>query len=93
MPYEEAGRRRMIRFLNPTGGWINLKKKVPIYVAASGPKTLELAGEIGDGVILGAWASRILIRMMSCPYASGLGTLSCGRPSIPRTRNRDSRLC
>ena len=46
------GRRRMIRFLNPTGGWINLKKKVPIYVAASGPKTLELAGEIGDGVIL-----------------------------------------
>ena len=44
----------MIRFLNPTGGWINLKKKVPIYVAASGPKTLELAGEIGDGVILGA---------------------------------------
>jgi alkanesulfonate monooxygenase SsuD/methylene tetrahydromethanopterin reductase-like flavin-dependent oxidoreductase (luciferase family) len=42
----------MIRFLNPTGGWINLKEKVPIYVAASGPKTLELAGEIGDGVIL-----------------------------------------
>ncbi len=42
----------MIRFLNLTGEWINLKKKVPIYVAASGPKTLELAGEIGDGVIL-----------------------------------------
>src|SRR5258708_12811034 len=52
VPYEEAGRRRMIRFLNPTGGWINLKNKVPIYVAASGPKTLELAGEAGDGVIL-----------------------------------------
>ena len=52
VPYEENGRRRMIRFLNPTGGWINLKEKVPIYVAASGPKTLELAGEIGDGVIL-----------------------------------------
>ena len=29
-----------------------LEKRVPIYVAASGPKTLELAGEIGDGVIL-----------------------------------------
>jgi alkanesulfonate monooxygenase SsuD/methylene tetrahydromethanopterin reductase-like flavin-dependent oxidoreductase (luciferase family) len=52
VPYEENGRRRMIRFLNPTGGWINLQKKVSIYVAASGPKTLELAGEIGDGVIL-----------------------------------------
>src|SRR5260370_42689615 len=42
----------MVRCVNATGGWINLKKKVPIYVAASGPKTLELAGEIGDGVIL-----------------------------------------
>ena len=26
--------------------------RVPIYVAASGPKTLELAGEIADGVII-----------------------------------------
>jgi 5,10-methylenetetrahydromethanopterin reductase len=25
---------------------------IPVYVSASGPKTLELAGEIGDGVIL-----------------------------------------
>lgn len=52
VPYQEGERRRMIKFLNPTGGWINLKNKIPIYVAASGPKTLELAGEIGDGVIL-----------------------------------------
>jgi hypothetical protein len=42
----------MIRFLNPTGLWINLKKKVPIYVAASGRKTLVWPEEIGDGVIL-----------------------------------------
>jgi alkanesulfonate monooxygenase SsuD/methylene tetrahydromethanopterin reductase-like flavin-dependent oxidoreductase (luciferase family) len=28
MPYEENSRRRVIRFLNPTGGWINLKQKV-----------------------------------------------------------------
>ena len=51
-PYEEGERRRMIRFLNPKSGAINLKNKVPIYVSASGPKTLELAGEIADGVIL-----------------------------------------
>jgi len=50
--YQEGERSRMIRFLNPTGGWINIEDPVPIYVAASGPKTLELAGEIGDGVIL-----------------------------------------
>ena len=52
VPYEESGRRRQIRFLNQSGGWINLERKVPIYVAASGPRTLELAAEIGDGVIL-----------------------------------------
>ena len=52
MPYQEGQRRRMVRFLNQEGGWINLKDPVPIYVAASGPKALELAGEIADGVIL-----------------------------------------
>lgn len=50
--YREGDRRRMIRFLNQEGGWINLRDPVPIYIAASGPKSLELAGEIGDGVIL-----------------------------------------
>jgi len=52
VPYQEGERRRMIRFLNPDSGFINLKHPIPIYVAASGPKTLELAGEIGNGVIL-----------------------------------------
>jgi 5,10-methylenetetrahydromethanopterin reductase len=52
VPYTEGERTRMIRFLNPTGGWINIENPIPIYIAASGPKTLELAGEIGDGVIL-----------------------------------------
>jgi 5,10-methylenetetrahydromethanopterin reductase len=32
--------------------WIT-GKPVPIYIAAEGPKTLELAGEIADGVICG----------------------------------------
>jgi alkanesulfonate monooxygenase SsuD/methylene tetrahydromethanopterin reductase-like flavin-dependent oxidoreductase (luciferase family) len=50
--YQEGDRHRMIRFLNPEGGWINLADAVPIYVAASGPGALELAGEIADGVIL-----------------------------------------
>lgn len=52
VPYQEGERRRMIKFLNPDSGLINLKNPVPVYVAGSGPKTLELAGEIGDGVIL-----------------------------------------
>lgn len=52
IPYQEGERRRMIRFLNPDSGFINLQNQIPVYIAGSGPKTLELAGEIGDGVIL-----------------------------------------
>lgn len=52
IPYEEGERRRMIKFLNPDSGFVNLKSAIPIYIAGSGPKTLELAGEIADGVIL-----------------------------------------
>ena len=50
--YQEGERKRQIRFLNPNSEFINLKNPIPIHVAGSGPKTLEMAGEIGDGVIL-----------------------------------------
>jgi 5,10-methylenetetrahydromethanopterin reductase len=52
VPYHEGERRRQIRFLDPDAGLINLRDPVPIYLAGSGPKSLELAGEISDGVIL-----------------------------------------
>jgi len=52
VPYQEGERHRMIKFLNPGGGYINIRKKVPIYVAASGTRSLEMAGEVADGVIL-----------------------------------------
>ena len=52
VPYSEGDRDRQIRFLNPDGPFINLDEKIPVHVAGSGPKTLQLAGEIGDGVIL-----------------------------------------
>src|SRR5262249_43792587 len=32
-------------------GYINLKDQIPIYMAANGPKALELAGELADGVL------------------------------------------
>jgi alkanesulfonate monooxygenase SsuD/methylene tetrahydromethanopterin reductase-like flavin-dependent oxidoreductase (luciferase family) len=52
IPYQEGDRRRQIRFLDPDAGLINLRDRIPVYLAGSGPKSLELAGEIGDGVIL-----------------------------------------
>ena len=59
--YVEGKRRRQIRFLNPDGGWYNVKDPVPVYIAASGPKSLRLAGEIADGVILFGAVSPVLI--------------------------------
>jgi alkanesulfonate monooxygenase SsuD/methylene tetrahydromethanopterin reductase-like flavin-dependent oxidoreductase (luciferase family) len=51
--YMKEGRRRYAKFLSPEGvGFINLNHDIPIFLAGSGPRMLELAGEIGDGVIL-----------------------------------------
>jgi len=52
MPYQEGDRRRQIRFLRSDIEFINTRDPISIYIAGSGPKTLELAGEIGDGMIL-----------------------------------------
>ena len=52
VPYQEGDRRRQIRFLRSDVEFINIRDPIPVYIAGSGPRTLELAGEIGDGVIL-----------------------------------------
>ena len=46
-----AGRHSRIRFLDREHGYINVNDPVPIYLAASYPKALALAGELGDGLI------------------------------------------
>ena len=38
------------------------RKSVPIYLAASGPKMLQLAGEIGDGVIINTGVTPEIVR-------------------------------
>ncbi len=59
--YREGDRRRMIRFLNPEGA-LNIKDRIPIYVSGAGPKALEMAGELGDGVILWGVSDERLIK-------------------------------
>ena len=59
--YTEGTRHRKIKFLNPDADWYNIKDPVPAYIAASGPKSLEMAGEIADGVILFGAVSPTLI--------------------------------
>ncbi len=59
--YVEGDRQRQIKFLNPDGSWYNIDDRIPIFIAASGPKSLRLAGEIADGVILFGAVSPVLI--------------------------------
>lgn len=50
------------RFVNPDGGWIDISTPVPVYVAGSGPRVLELAGKLGDGIILFGTVDPDLVR-------------------------------
>jgi alkanesulfonate monooxygenase SsuD/methylene tetrahydromethanopterin reductase-like flavin-dependent oxidoreductase (luciferase family) len=52
VPYEENGRRRMIRFLNPSGGWINLRKRCPSMSPPVDPRRWSWQVKSADGVIL-----------------------------------------
>jgi len=47
--YRDGKHERVIRFLHPHHGYINLQDQIPIYLAADGPKALELVGELADG--------------------------------------------
>lgn len=52
---------------------------LPVYIAARGPETLKLAGEIGDGAIIGAFAAEGGIRYAVHQIAEG--AVRAGRPS------------
>jgi len=49
--YCEGELRRTIRFFHQGMGFVNLRDRVPIYIAANQPKAMELVGKIGDGFI------------------------------------------
>lgn len=50
--YTYRGRTREIQFLHQDRHFINLAQRIPIYIAANGPRALEAAGEFGDGWII-----------------------------------------
>ncbi|HTO71157.1 MAG TPA: LLM class flavin-dependent oxidoreductase [Myxococcota bacterium] len=43
------GKTRRIEFMFKRLGVIDIEHRIPVYVAANGPKALEIAGEYGDG--------------------------------------------
>lgn len=49
--YTYRGKTRSIKFLHLDRHFINLKDRIPVYLAAHGPKALGLVGEAADGWI------------------------------------------
>jgi alkanesulfonate monooxygenase SsuD/methylene tetrahydromethanopterin reductase-like flavin-dependent oxidoreductase (luciferase family) len=47
--YTYAGKTRQIKFLHRDRHFVNLDNRIPIYVAANGPKALRATGAYGDG--------------------------------------------
>lgn len=58
--------------------WDPVSEHVPVYLSASGPKMLHLAGEVTDGVAVGIMSSTGFMRDIVRPNASA-GALSAGR--------------
>ncbi|MGD0026572.1 MAG: LLM class flavin-dependent oxidoreductase [Xanthobacteraceae bacterium] len=47
--YPDRGERHLIKFIHRERHYINLDDRIPIIVAANGPKAISLAGELADG--------------------------------------------
>jgi len=62
--YTYGGNTREIQFLHRDRYYINLDNRIPIYVAANGPKALEATGAYGDGwVTIGRDSKEVAQRM------------------------------
>lgn len=49
--YTLHGETRTIGFLHRDMGFFNLEQRIPIFIAANGPRALRTAGEMGDGLM------------------------------------------
>lgn len=50
--YTYRGRTAEIQFMHRDRYYVNLDNRIPIYIAANGPKALAATGELGDGWML-----------------------------------------
>jgi 5,10-methylenetetrahydromethanopterin reductase len=49
-----------------------LRRRIPIWIAGRGPAVLQLAGEVADGVMIGALASEVALRYARAHIERGL---------------------
>ncbi len=50
--YHTRGRDIAIRHVMPDDGFVNFKDEIPLYISGFGPKSLAVAGKLGDGAVL-----------------------------------------
>ena len=66
--------REAIRFESGTEGrlaWLREARRIPVYAAGSGPRMLETAGRVGDGVIMYASVDPAILRAGLTHVAAG----------------------
>jgi 5,10-methylenetetrahydromethanopterin reductase len=80
--YREGARERRIRFLHQHHGYINLKEQIPIYMAANGPKALELTGELWDGLFT-TMANPGSMKRNLATVAKGVAKAGRGEQKLP----------
>lgn len=79
--YTYGGRTREIKFLHRDRRFINVENRIPIYVAANGPRALEITGEFGDGWITAGGSAEEVSR--------GLEKIRLGASKANRALPRD----
>ncbi len=47
--FRDGKHERWIKFVHPNYGYINIKDRIPIVVAAHGPRVMQMTGELADG--------------------------------------------
>ncbi len=80
--YTLNGRTRAIRFLHRDLGFVNVDDRIPMYVAANGPRALALTGTLADGWVSGVTPEPGL-------FAHDLGLVTAGAQAAGRTLPAD----
>lgn len=80
------GRTIPIRLLEPDLGFVNIETPVAIYIAANGPRALEISGAYGDGCIS---VGDRLTEPDSRKFAERQRTIAAGAASVGRTLPED----
>jgi alkanesulfonate monooxygenase SsuD/methylene tetrahydromethanopterin reductase-like flavin-dependent oxidoreductase (luciferase family) len=80
--YREGDRARPIELMDAGDGMMRFDEPIPIIVSAFGPRTWELAGELGDGVMIGGRPTSESLAAIREAMASGARAAGRDRSSL-----------